>query len=47
MTENILEEYFPLFVMYIHNIDSWTEHFCSIVENDQQNASSSQWILLM
>jgi hypothetical protein len=28
-------------------LDSWNEHFCRIVESDQQNASRSQWILLM
>jgi hypothetical protein len=28
-------------------LDSRTEHFCSIVVNDQQNASRSQWILLI
>jgi hypothetical protein len=27
--------------------DSWTQHFYSAAVNDQQNASKSQWILLM
>jgi hypothetical protein len=28
-------------------LDSWTENFCSIVVNDQNNMSRSQWNLLM
>jgi hypothetical protein len=35
------------FIYIIFPLDRWTEHFYSIVVNDQKNASRSQWILLM
>jgi hypothetical protein len=44
LNEIFIAVYF--FEYLLRNIDSWTQHFCSIVVNDQQNASRSQWIFI-